>query len=60
MLMPVEYKAEKVTHIKGKTNGSSSDPLNLPSFSKWELFLKERICSQRERFLFFKSSSLWY
>ena len=28
--------------------------------SKWELLLKERICSQRERFFSFTSSSLWY
>ena len=29
-------------------------------FSKWELLLKIRICSQTERILSFKSSSLWY
>ena len=45
---------------KRETTGSSYDYLQLRSFSKWELFLKERICSQRERKLSFKSSSLWY
>ena len=32
-----------------KTSGASSDPPHLRPFSKWELLLKERICSQRER-----------
>ena len=40
--------------------GSSSVSLQVRPFSKWELLLKERICSQRERILSFKSSSLWY
>ena len=31
-----------------KTTGSSSDSLQLGLFLKWELLLKERICSQRE------------
>ena len=39
---------------------SSNDSLQLHPFSKWELLLKERICSQRERILSFKSSSLRY
>ena len=45
---------------KRETMGSSSDSLPLSPFSKWELLLKERICSQRERILSFKSSSIWY
>ena len=43
-----------------ETIGSSSDSLHLRPFSKWELLLKERICSEREQILSFKSSSLWY
>ena len=43
-----------------ETTGSSSDSLQLRPFSKWELLIKERICSQRKRILSFKSSSLWY
>ena len=43
-----------------ETTGSSSDSLQLHPFSKWELLLKERIRSQRERILSFKSSSLRY
>ena len=38
----------------------SSDSLQKRPFSKWELLLKERICSHRERILSFMSSSLWY
>ena len=41
-----------------ETTRSSSDPLQLRPFSKWELLLKERICSQSERIISFKSSSL--
>ena len=43
-----------------ETAVSSNDSLQLCPFSKWELLLKERICSQRERILSFKSSSLRY
>ena len=47
---------EKVKHIR-ETIGSSYCVLLRLSivsfFSKWELFLKERICSQRERILSF-------
>ena len=32
---------------------------SIVSFFKWKLLLKERICSQRERILSFKISSLW-
>ena len=39
---------------------SSNGSLQLRPFSKWELLLKERICSQRERILSFKSSFLRY
>ena len=44
-------------HQRETTTRSSSDSLQLCPFSKWELLLKERICSQRERILSFKSSS---
>ena len=47
------------THQR-ETTGASSDSLQLRPISKLELLLKERICSQRERILSFKSSSLWY
>ena len=43
-----------------ETTGSSSDSFHLHSFSKWELLLEERICSQREQILSLKSSSLRY
>ena len=39
---------------------SSNDSLQVRPFSNGELLLKERICSQRERILSFKSSSLRY
>ena len=41
-----------------ETTVSSNDSLQLHPFSKWELLLKERICSQSEGILSFKSSSL--
>ena len=41
-------------HLR-ETTGSNSDSLQLRPFLKWELILKERICSQRERILSFKS-----
>ena len=40
--------------------GSSNDSLQLHLYSKWELLLKERICSHGERILSFVSSSLKY
>ena len=43
-----------------ETTESSNDSLQLRPFSKWELLLKERICSQREQILTFMSSSLLY
>ena len=43
-----------------ETNVSCNDSLQVRPFSKWELLLKERICSQKERILTFKSSSLMY
>ena len=43
-----------------ETTGSSSGSIQLRPFSKLELLLKERICSQREQIFSFKSSSLWY
>ena len=39
---------KKYAHQR-ETTGSSSDSLRLCPFSKWELLLKERICSQSER-----------
>ena len=44
-------------HTTKETTGSSSDSLQLRPFSKWELLVMERICSQRELILSFKSSS---
>ena len=43
-----------------ETAGSSNGSLQLRLFSKWDLFLKEIICSQRERIVSFKSSSLYF
>ena len=40
--------------------GTSSDSHLLCPLSNWELLLKERIYSQRERILSFKSSSFSY
>ena len=51
--------AARMLHQR-ETTGSSSDSLHLRPYSKLELLLKERIRSQRERILSFKSSSLWY
>ena len=50
----------KLRTSKGETTVSSNYSLQVCPFSKWELLLKERICSQRERILSFKSSSLRY
>ena len=38
-----------------ETTGSSNDSLQLRPFSNWKLLLKERIRSQREQILSFKS-----
>ena len=46
-----DFSFKMGTSLKGK---------NLIFLSKWELLLKERICSQRERILSFKISFLWY
>ena len=43
----------KKLHTSNETSWSSSDYLQLPPFSKWELLLKERICSQRDQILSF-------
>ena len=48
---------EKVTHIKGRLLDQALSLFNCDPFSKWELLLKERICSQREPILSFMSSS---
>ena len=48
---------KKYAHQR-ETTGSSNDSLQLHPFSNWELLLKERICSRRERILSFMSSSL--
>ena len=50
----------KIVAHRRETTGSSIESLQLRPFSKWELLLKKRICSQRERILSFKSSPLWY
>ena len=52
--------AEKVMHIKGRLLDQTLILFNGVLFSKSELFLKERNCSQGERILSIKSSSLWY
>ena len=41
-----------------EVTGSNSASLQLLPFSKWELLLKERIRSQRERILSFMRNSL--
>ena len=41
-----------------ETTESSSTSLQLRPFSKWDLLLKEIICSKRERIISFNSSSL--
>ena len=51
--------AQTATHIKGRLPDQVVF-LQSRSFSKRGLLLKERICSQRERILSFKSSFLWY
>ena len=43
-----------------KTAKTSPDSHQLHPFSKCGLLFKERICSQRERTLSFKSSRFWY
>ena len=48
---------KKVMHIKKRLLYQA---VILYPFSKWKPLLKERICSQRERILSFKSSSLRY
>ena len=53
----------KIYAHQRETTGSSSDSPQLRPFTQWELLLKERICSQRERIrerilFFYKSSSL--
>ena len=64
MLHPVNGVArtlKKSPHIKGRLLYQSVILFNrVASFFKWELLLKGRICSQRERIVSFKSSSLWY
>ena len=54
-LIQWRQNTEKVTHIKKRL----LDQVIIP-FLKWEILLKERICSQREQILSFKSSSLKY
>ena len=51
---------EKVMHIKGRLLDHAVILFYCILFLKWELHLKERICSQRERILSFKGSSLWF
>ena len=50
---------EKVMHIKGRLLDQAMILFQLRPFSKWELLLKERICSKREQILSFMSSSLY-
>ena len=52
--------AEKIMHIKkGRLPDQAVILFQLHPFSKWELLLEERICSQREQIFSFKSNSLW-
>ena len=52
--------AENVTHIRGRLLDQAVFFFQLRPFSKWELLLKERSCSQTERVLSFQGSSLCY
>ena len=58
MLQWHSKNAEKFRHNQRETTGSSSGSLQLRPFSKWEHLTKERRCSQRERIISFKNSSL--
>ena len=51
-------KAEKKYAHQRETTVSSNDSLQKRPFPKWDLLLKERICSQRSRIISFKGSSL--
>ena len=55
----IYHNGVAVTYIKGILIDQAVIPSIAP-ISKWELLLKERICSQRERILSFESSTLWY
>ena len=59
MMIAKPDRAKSYAHQR-ETTGSGNDSFHLRPFSKWELLLKERICSQRERILSFMSSFLWY
>ena len=48
-----------VAHIKGRLLDQAAILFNFIPF-QMELLLKERICSQMDRILSFKSSSLWH
>ena len=56
----LSQNVDKSYTLQMESTGSVCDSLQLRPFSKWELLLKERICSLWEPILFFKSSSLWY
>ena len=55
-----QLRSQNADAHQRETSGASSDSHQLRPFSNWELLVKERICSQRERVLSFKSSSFWY
>ena len=59
ILVLIYNSAARYAHQR-ETTESSIYSLQLHPFSKWKLLLKERICSQSERILSFKRSSLWY
>ena len=58
-LQGCSQNAESYAH-QSQTTWSSNDSLQLCPCSKWKLLSKERIFSQRERILSFKSGSLLY
>ena len=50
---------KKLAHQR-ETTGSSSDSLQLRPFSKWELLLKDRICSLWEQIEYAPSGSKFF
>ena len=44
----LQWHSQNTEKHQRETTVSSNDSLQLRPFSKWELLLKERICSQRE------------
>ena len=55
---PSGQNAKEVTHIKGRLLDQTMILFNCVPYRNWNFSKKERIRSQRERILSFKSSSL--